>query len=420
MVRPKISPPVVITIALIIRLMVSPLLYHGDINTIYWWGKFAHEFSLRGYYDWLEFGGYNHPDQPMIMIYYTLLVRLIYQQLHSFFWFLNIQIPLFPSQFMTWFFLQGNQWLLKIPFMLADIVLISLTIIFIKKHFPSKYVLYSGMLLAFYLPLIYNSALWGSGDSLINLLGLLSVYLFYNRLSVPGILLFLTSILIKPSLLVWTPILAIIFIKSHPTIKSTLLMFGSALLYVYLIAAPFAPYSPLIWFSQIMTTKILPGVMPQLTSNAMNLWALLYGLTPKNDDLILFSLISARILSIILFLATVIFICYQLYRQFGLVKVLTALAAISLSAFSFLTRMHERYTFPALIPLFILCFYHRKYFKFFIILSVTHMLNIYRGWSYPPISFLITLLETRSFYSAIALTNIIITIIFLYDISRKS
>jgi hypothetical protein len=92
----KLSLSKIIIIGLFIRLICWPWTYHGDINATYWWGKFAAEFSWRGFYDWLYFGGHGAPDQPMLNIYYNWGIRQIYLFFYNIFWFLKQHISLFP------------------------------------------------------------------------------------------------------------------------------------------------------------------------------------------------------------------------------------------------------------------------------------------------------------------------------------
>lgn len=386
----------IILIALIIRLLLLPWTYHGDVTVTYWWGKFASEFGWRGYYDWLNFGGYGRPDQPMLNIYYDWGIRQIYLFFYNIFWFLNVNINLFPSKFMQWYFINGNQVLLKLPMVFSDIILIFLSYKFISRYLNKQKAKIIAMVLALYLPLIYNSAIWGSGDSIINLFGLLCVYFVWQKKYISSALFFLLSILYKSSLLIWIPIIIVSLIKNKikPTEIIKTLIFS--ILLISIISFPFTPsgLNPLVWFFQTMLTKILPGAMPQLTANAFNFWALIFGLKPQLDELNIFGLVSARNLSIIICLLFYFFICRSLFINFSKKNILLSLVNISLITFIFMTRMHERYTFPALIPLLVLCFYDKKFIKYFIILTITHLLNVYNWWWYPSIPPLITILKT--------------------------
>lgn len=401
----KINIIQILVLALIIRLLVLPWTFHGDINATYWWGRFAAEFSWRGFYDWLFFGGHGIPDQPMLNIYYDWGIRQLFLFTHSIFWFFNQNIPLFPSKFMEWYFLYGNQHLLKLPMVIADIFLIY----FCFKFTKSKLI---ALILAFYPPLIYNSAVWGSGDSIINLFALLSFYFLWKKKYVFGALFYLTSVLYKPSLLIWAIIIPIILIKNKINIKNIITTLLVSLGFIYLISSPFNPVeiNPLIWFFNTMTTKILPGIMDQVTANAMNLWALIFGLKPKLDDFLILNTINARSFSLIICGLLYLIILIKLFKNYSQKNLLLTLITITMTTFTFMTRMHERYTFPALIPLLLLTHLDRRFVKYFIILSITHLINVYSGWWTPNLPFLIKLLDNNFVVKSTSLINIILTL----------
>jgi len=419
----KIKIKFILIFALITRIILLPWTFHGDITVTYWWGKFATEFCCRGFYDWLNFGGYGRPDQPMLNIYYDWGIRQIFTWLHSMFWFLNVNIPIFPSKFMLWFFLNGNQILLKFPMIIFDVLIIFLSYKFVRSQFNEKKAKIVALILTFYVPLIYNSAVWGSGDSIINFFALLSLYFLWNKKYIPFALFFLTSVLYKPSLLIWIPVILICLLKNKIKIKNIVITGIFSLIFIYLISCPFNPkeINPIFWFFETMITKILPGAMQQITVNAMNFWALIYGLLPQRlDETLVFNLISHRSLSVIICSIFYLIICFKLYKKFTIKNLLLSLVNITLITFMFMTRMHERYTFPALIPLLILCFYDKKFIKYFIILSITHMLNVYNWWWIPNIKLLIEILKQDLFIRLISLINLIITIkIFCFSFKNE-
>jgi hypothetical protein len=84
---------------------------------------------------------------------------------------------------------------------------------------------------------------------------------------------------------------------------------------------------------------------------------------------------------------------------------LLALVNVTLVTFFFLTRMHERYTFPAFIPLIILSLSEKSYFKYLLILTFTHLLNVYNLWWFPRLPFLIKALQLGVIIRLISLTN---------------
>jgi Gpi18-like mannosyltransferase len=401
----------IILTALIIRLALLPWTYHGDVVVNYWWGKFAVDFPLRGYYDWLEFGGYAKPDQPMLYILLYKTIREIYLLLHQIFWFLNTNIAIFPSKFMQWFFLHGNQVLEKFPIVLSDLFFIFLVYKFIFKQFKQSYAKISALVLCFYPPLVYNTAVWGSNDSLLNLLGLISVYLFYSRQHYWGVFIFTLCLLFKTSLIIFAPILFVIFLSNKPSIKEFLTILIIPTTISWVISKPFSTYFTPFWLINTYFSKILPGAMPQLTANAFNFWALAFGLQPRLDELTILGLASARNLSLVVCLLFYFLICRSLFINYSKKNILLSLVNISLITFISMTRMHERYTFPALVPLFLLCFYHKKFVKYFILLTVTHLLNVYNWWWYPSLPPLIAVLKIDLIIRLLSVLNISLTVL---------
>jgi hypothetical protein len=146
----------------------------------------------------------------------------------------------------------------------------------------------------------------------------------------------------------------------------------------------------------------------------MNFWALFYGLKPQLDEILVFNLLSARLFSLIISSLFYIYICIQLYKNYSTKQLILSIVQITLVTFTFMTRMHERYTFPSLIPIFILSISDRKFLKFFILLSLTHMINIYHWWWFPHINFLVNLFEQEIIVRLVSLTNVILTLVLVF------
>lgn len=406
----KLSLKGILVSSLVIRAILLPWTFHDDVTATYWWGKFAAEFGWRGYYDWLNFGGYGRPDQPMLNIIYDWLIRIIYNFFYQILWFINIKIPLFPSKIMSWYFLNGNQILLKVPMIIADILIIYFVYRFISKNISVSKAKIAAIILALYPPLIYNSAVWGSGDSIINLFALLGIYFLYQKKYLKFVLFFSISILYKSSLIIWGPIILTILIYKKTSLKNLNKMAIFSALLIYIISRPFAIKNSFVWFYETMTQKILPGVMSQITVNAMNFWAIFFGLKPRLDELMFLNIISIRSLSVLICVSLYIYVLVRLYKNYSQQNIILALVQITLITFTFMTRMHERYAFPALIPLLILCFYDRSFYKYFILLSLTHFLNVYNWWWVPKIPFLISFLKFDLTIRLISMVNLFLAL----------
>src|SRR5687768_1070668 len=110
-------------ISFIFRLILLPLTYHGDINIHVIWGQYAHDFGLKGYYDYLNFFNYSRPNEPPLTILLCLVMSYFYDFLYQILWWLNIQFPVFPSDIVSWYAQHGYATLLKLPSIIADLLL---------------------------------------------------------------------------------------------------------------------------------------------------------------------------------------------------------------------------------------------------------------------------------------------------------
>ena len=161
--------------------------------------------------------------------------------------------------------------------------------------------------------------------------------------------------------------------------------------------------------------------MDQVTANAMNLWALIFGLKPRVDNFLIFNVINVRLFSLLICAIFYIYEMLKLAKNYSLKHILLSLVTVSMITFTFMTRMHERYSLPALIPLLLLCHYDRRFVKYFLILSITHIINVYNGWWIPNIPQMITLLNRNVVVRLVSLINVIVTLkLIFFNLKIKS
>jgi Gpi18-like mannosyltransferase len=386
----KLTFKKVLFIAILIRAIFIFLPSHGDVQNHVIWGRYAADFSLRGYYDWLDFFIYAKPNQPPLTILTYGLMREIYNFLDSILYFLNMNIPLFPSNFLTWFERAGYEIFLKLPSSIADILLGVLIYFFILKLGKDKKAATFGSAIFLLNPFtFYNSAIWGQTDAYVNLPFIFGVFLFVVNKPLLSPVFFTLSVLTKLSLVIYTPIFLILLIKKRFGYLKTAVAAALSAFMVYLIAGPFShgPFIP--WLVNLYTKNIVQGELHDIVANAFNFWALFYGFSPIKDSSIVSLGLSAYTLGFILFGIYLGFLGFILLREkFSFERFLFALALTSFGAFMLLTRMHERYLFPIFIPLAILTALKIVPSKVFYLLSALHLINLYHFWWYPPLSFL--------------------------------
>lgn len=389
----SIKPLHVFAIALLIRLILVPLAYHSDLNTNTIWGIYAKEFGLRGYYDWLNFGNYARPEYPPFSTLLFLIIRVIWQLIFNVLWFINIKIPAFPSNLMTWFDNFGNMALLKIPGVLSDIGIGYLIYKFTKKIKLACYYLFNPAV-------IYLSSVWGQTESFVAFFSLLGIILFLNKKYFRGFWSLFISFLTKASMLPSFPVIALLLIKEKIKPKKVLILIISLIVGVYLIGSMFTDHLPIWWMIRSYKDKFIVGPMnlPFINLNAFNFWGLVLG----------FGRISDKPYKLVAWLISIFFFLVILWKfRQKRTNVFFALVLIFFASFLFLPRMHERYLFPIFVFFPFLLYKFPGLKKVFFLLSGIYLINLYHWWWVPNISPLVAFFDLELVVRGLSAINMI-------------
>lgn len=380
-------------VALIFRLFLAFINWHPDLNNHIDWGIRFWEYGPRKFFaPESNVWSFTWPNQPPITILTFALIRKLFEAIFSFFWFLNIKIPLFPSNFML--FLEKNLYpgLLKLPSILSDLGIGYLIYKIFKDERKEKTGIIASLVYLFNPVIWYNSAVWGQTDAYINFFAILSFYLLLKKKLVPAVLSLVFSLYIKASLLIFVPIFLIIAIKQKYEIKKYFYAFFSSLVFVGLIAFIFSGKEPFTWLITLYQKKIFGQQLQIITANAFNIWAALTGIHERPHNLI-FGFFSYQTWGLILFLISYLPIIYLIVKKKDLKSVFYSLAICSISSFMLLTNMHERYLFPFFVYSTIVIFWNKKLVPLYIGITLISILNLYNFWWYPKVGFLINLLS---------------------------
>jgi Gpi18-like mannosyltransferase len=380
--------------ALLLRLVLAPLVHHGDIENHVAWGIWAREFGLRGYYDFLNFFNFAKPNQPPLTILLYLAFRYIYEAIFAVLWFVNVKISIFPSVLITWFDKFGYLTLLKIPSILSDLGL-GLIVFWLTQKIKKEKAILAMNLYLFNPFVLYNSSVWGQTDSVLLLLGLSSVFFFFNKKPLLGAVLFAMTLLFKATLLIFAPVILLILIRQKISLKKLAATIGLFLGTIWLLAKPFSVGQTFVWVFDLYTKKIAGGELHYLTANAFNLWGLFYGLLPVKDSLPILG-IPAFWIGAALFGILSLIILYCFYQKTNLKTLLFTLTLIAMAAFLFLTRMHERYMYFIFAPLAVLAVLEPALLIIYVVLSLSHFLNLYNFWWVPRISIIVNALLSNN------------------------
>lgn len=402
--------PLIFGLAFLIRIIIAPIYHHGDADTYFFWAKY-----LWGKKDFLFFLGKAVPNAmsalyPPLFYYLLFLWRGLYELLGSMIWFLNVKISIFPSNLILLY--QSYNFGVtfnKIPAILADLGL-GLLIYKIGSRLGTKKLAFLTTIFYLFLPATwYNSAYWGQIESLYCFFVILGFFLVLKEKFLWAIVSISFSALIKPTGLFIFPALLVYFLKKKEFLD--LLVGGIIFLLIALILYfPFQPINTLPWALRFYLSSF-SGEISQLTANAFNFWALIFGFGKK--DTVLFLNFPAKYVGWGIFIVSVLIVCIRLWQSKQKKSLFVASFLIAFSAFLFLPLMHERYFYTALVFSAILGSFKKEWLYCFIMLSVIHFFNLYHFWWSPRIPFLVSFLSNLIVIRGIIIVNLIIFVYFL-------
>lgn len=371
-------------IALAFRLFLSFGPYHPDLGNHLDWGIKFWQIGPNNFYE-NQFWQVSWPNQPPGTIYLFALTRKIYEGIFAVFWWLNVNVPAFPSGLIP--FIQEKLYvsLVKLPSILADVGIGYLIFKIVERLKSKKAGVMAAAVFLFNPVVWYNSAVWGQTDALINFLGLYAVYLFWKEKPFWGSFIFFLSLYFKGSLLIFTPVIIVLLLKSKiPPWKKAIALILPPLFLSYL-SYPFVHWmSPVPWIFHLYQDRIFGHQGNMLTANAFNLWAFFYGIDFARNDLIVFAGLALKKWGQILFILSSVPVIINLFiRKIKIEVVLWSLAAIAIFSFFFLTNMHERYLYPAIPFLTILLGTRPRFRYFYLCFSLVFFLNLYHLWYVP-------------------------------------
>src|SRR5258708_15939140 len=255
---------ILFVIAFILRICLINVAFHGDLNNNISWRNMALH-GLNGFFEKKGFQ-YSIPNQPPLYILLFAVTSFIYQGISNLSWYLNNNVGIFPSAFIWFLQDHGMIILVKLSSIIADLGIGYL----IYKFFSKKKNQLGFKLAALWLfnPItFYNSSVWGQTVTIVNLLGLLSIYFLINKKLIHSLLFLTLSILFKGSLAIFVPILFFYAIWQKHSLQTwvkAILISGIA---ITLITVWFHPGLDLpFWLINLYTKQILPGEIGDLSA----------------------------------------------------------------------------------------------------------------------------------------------------------
>ncbi|MBU2036336.1 hypothetical protein KKC36_02720 [Patescibacteria group bacterium] len=373
----------VLLLAFIFRLLLIFLKWHPDLNNHIDWGIRFWQYGPRLFFaPQSNVWNFTWPNQPPITILTFALIRKLFEAIFSFFWFLNIKIPFFPSNLIH--FLESYLYagLLKLPSILSDLGIGYLIYKIFKDEKKEKVGIVASLVYLFNPVVWYNSAIWGQTDAFINFFALLAFYLLLKRKLIPAVFSLVISLYIKVSLAIFIPIFIVVALKQKYEFKKYLYSFLISLSFIGIIAFIFSGSEPFSWLINLYKDRILGQQLQVITANAFNIWASIAGINERPQTLLL-GPISFQTWGLVLFLLSYLPIIYMVFKKRDLKTIIFSLAICSISSFMLLTNMHERYLFPFFVYSTIVVFWNKKLLPIYIAVSLINFLNLYNIWWFP-------------------------------------
>lgn len=355
-------------VAFILRIIPFEWTKKGDILVHYDWSKTIYTEGFKDIYFYPKWT-YSPPTQPPLMMFAFWTSRHIYEnryllsELHN-------QIRLPPASFILWFDKYGEFLLLRLWAILADFACAFLVYFVVKKYLKNDKIAFIAYLLTIFNPLsILETTLWGQND-------ILSIFFAYLAFLNFSPLLFLVSILFKPTTLVIAPFFAIYYIRNFKINKNNLIkLFVSALLccgLIYLSFRPFLNSGNIGEIYKIITQRIISSSkgISRASNSAFNIYSLLFDLdkTPGAQKVLGISLDTYSLLFYILLNVSAAKL-FLSSKKSSPSLLLFLIFYISQGSFLLMTGMLERYFFPAYLASIILIFLRPKYFAWPLIMQ---------------------------------------------------
>lgn len=379
----KLTLGLLLLVGLIFRILLIPVARHGDINNNTSWGEALLDRGTQNFYE-NKTWKYSAPNQPPLYLYTFGVTTLLNRAFSDTVITLNRLVPIFPSTVVWWNEQWSELYFAKFPGILADLGIAVVIFLFFEKK--RKIALTLTALWLFNPVSWYNSAIWGGTDSIVNLLGLLSVYFLLKRKNLTLAIYFFTlSILFKGSLALFAPLLIFLAIKQGHSLKEWVRGAIHSTIATIVISLPFH-LSPdvLIWLFNLYTTRFFPGEIGSLTANAFNFWWLVDSGTTLDSTR--FFGFSSRIWGILITAGLYSIVVMKLWKKRKTSEVIFGLSLIPFIAFLFMTRIHERYLYPMFPLLTISLGYVSQLWVPYVILSFIHILNLYHLFWAPGIN----------------------------------
>lgn len=368
--------------------------YSGDVKNHLVWAESLLTDGPTGFYN-REFHDFAFPNYPPFAMFLFALSLQLYHWCSDLIWFLNINIPQFPSNLVHFIQLENTKIaFLKLPGLISNFGIAVALYYLVEKYNLTKT---KRLLVPLFFLLnpatFYLSVIWGQIDLLPVMFFLLAILMLFQKNWILSSFVMILALLSKQTIIVFLPVFIWILGKKYG-LKKLATGLVIMLTIFYLSYLPFNN-SSFIWPFEIYKLNF-SLVAPSVGENAINLWGMAFNFQRSFDGQKL-GILSLQQIGYLIFLLIIIIPMFKfLKRNCSLTGVLRFCFLLTICYFLFLTRMHERYFIPALVLATPLAFIDKRYIVGFAFFSLLHFLNLYRGLFQPDLDGLTNIMKNTS------------------------
>jgi Gpi18-like mannosyltransferase len=275
--------------------------------------------------------------------------------------------------------LSGIIWLLKQVMILADLAIGGVIYWVCKK---AKVNWKGPVLIYLLLPFSwFLSSSWGQSDQL-SFLFLIIAFIFLTSKKYSGIspLIYVIAANLKPNCVLLLPIFLYAWYKQKQSFWK--LFFGGivAIVFTFWTVSWFTDQNVITYTVTVLAKRLSTGE-GLINFNAFNFWYIFYPFSrPRVLDTSMYLFLSAKNWGWVMVLITTV-LSLKVIRNKKLENIFAAMFIAGFGSWLFMTGMHERYSFLAIVPLLLISIYQKKYLKYFLILSTIFTLNLIIAYS---------------------------------------
>lgn len=322
-----------------------------DVDSWFLWSIRLNEVGLSNFYNPQFFSDYL-PGYMYVLHFLGLLRNLLQLDNNSFYF------------------------LLKMPGVLAEIIIGILVYKEVNKNFSKNYATLAASFILLNPALIFNSSIWGQIDSVLALGLIIAIYFLKNKFLVLSSFMLSVAFLIKPQSIAIFPIFVLFFLKNF-SIKNLAKLFIPFVVTISLASLPFFSGNPIIGLINLFLKTTSQYAYTSLF--AYNFWGVVGFWI---NDAQLWNGLSYQIIGVVLL--SVYWLTLSYFYLNGKLPLYT-LTMLALLGFYFLpTRVHERYLYPGLVFFILTASLYKSRLLLLLasLLSCLHFLNLYYVYVY--------------------------------------